>query len=746
MSNSQKNFLSIRSKLVAAVAMLLVASFMVVSSTYAWFTLSTAPEVTGITTQVGANGNLEIALYDGKIPQNGIGAGFNTDAANKTWGNILNLDLEEYGLNTIVLKPSALVLSGATTGDADNLVINTDIPLATPEYGSDGRIKELKANGFFGKYSQTSNSFEKSNGYGVRALGTVSSMTPQQLLYTSATAQLKSSLAAATKFAENSLNNVYERVLGPTKDSISEDKSDWVMEDVLIGGKLVTILLKGGLNESAYYDVKGETTADGKNELGALEKMIEQLEYVPDELENAVKNYMLMGLANTQAQKDATTFAAIKTAFDANWDDIFTQMQAEGWNGTITVDMPEGTADVSVELPEILATHIKFTVSAYKTISDKIETASDIYTTKKDAAIAAEPYVGVSWTDVRAILESLMDINKVTVAGKTLDEIMAITNKVQWAMGFVSAPIPVCMPVGSGVYADIASVNKNINVTFLADIDVVYGGNELVAPDMTINMFTNLDTDTDKDTKINIRPLTLAMPEPPADKTQTESNAAISDTYAYVLDFAFRTNADGSNLLLQQDAIDRIYSDNKDTASDTWGGGSYMELSSTSDGFYTMDVINLMKNIRIVFVNTTSGEILAGAGLDTTKATVDGANVKAAIKLCTVTAKQIEHTGVVTLAFGDFIEGDQVITALSKNQETYISAYVYLDGETVTNADVAAFASASAKGLLNLQFASSSKLVPMDYSDLKNQASAEQTTDSTSASSETPAETTATQG
>ena len=57
----------IKTKLMAAIAMLLVSSIMMVSSTYAWFTLSTAPEVTGIQTSVGANGNLEMAL----LPESG---------------------------------------------------------------------------------------------------------------------------------------------------------------------------------------------------------------------------------------------------------------------------------------------------------------------------------------------------------------------------------------------------------------------------------------------------------------------------------------------------------------------------------------------------------------------------------------------------------------------------------------------------------------------------------------------------
>ena len=55
----------IRQKMMAAVSMLMVSCIMLVSSTYAWFTLSTAPEVTGITTNVGANGNLEMMLLTG---------------------------------------------------------------------------------------------------------------------------------------------------------------------------------------------------------------------------------------------------------------------------------------------------------------------------------------------------------------------------------------------------------------------------------------------------------------------------------------------------------------------------------------------------------------------------------------------------------------------------------------------------------------------------------------------------------
>ena len=49
---------SMRRKLYSALSMLLVSGIMMVTSSYAWFVMSTAPEVKGIQTQVGANGAL----------------------------------------------------------------------------------------------------------------------------------------------------------------------------------------------------------------------------------------------------------------------------------------------------------------------------------------------------------------------------------------------------------------------------------------------------------------------------------------------------------------------------------------------------------------------------------------------------------------------------------------------------------------------------------------------------------------
>ena len=91
-----KSYGGVKKKLMGAVCMLLVASIMMVSSTYAWFTLSTAPEITGISTSVGANGNLEMALLntdtygDMTTIKSAVGdssavAGKSVTASNITW-------------------------------------------------------------------------------------------------------------------------------------------------------------------------------------------------------------------------------------------------------------------------------------------------------------------------------------------------------------------------------------------------------------------------------------------------------------------------------------------------------------------------------------------------------------------------------------------------------------------------------------------------------------------------------------
>ncbi len=172
----------LRNKLIAAISMLLVSSIMMVSSTYAWFTLSTAPEVKNISTTVAGNGSLEIALMptDGllsSITAGAVGSTATLKEKNVKWGNQVDLSDEAYGLSAISLNPALLNYAkpeGAAEGAAAVFVPSK--PLAIAKYGFDGRIAGLYAQNVGIKSKADGEGFDSGN-YGVRAIGELTNNT-----------------------------------------------------------------------------------------------------------------------------------------------------------------------------------------------------------------------------------------------------------------------------------------------------------------------------------------------------------------------------------------------------------------------------------------------------------------------------------------------------------------------------------------------------------------------------------------
>lgn len=625
----EKSYSSTRKKLTAAIAMLLIAALMVVTATYAWFTLSTSPEVTGITTTVGANGNLEIALGStlnwGDPSQISSAVGDSSavkDVAlsNVTWGNIVDLSAADYHLADITLNPARLNILGG--------IVNAAAPLKTASYGNDGRVADLVANTVSGIFADGS---FKDGGNGVRVIGTASGLTPQQNGYRTAKANISAAVSSANAKAAASLNDN--------------------------GSKLADIIVQHAVTspDTNTYDVT------------FIEAMLTQLTDANAQYETVIREYFIVAAATTLT--DAVEYNAVyNTIKTTAASDLIT-------NGVNGITIPAGTAAKSI-------------ADIYTENATAIATATTALNADGVTKTAA------TWDQTKAILDPLVDTTKVTVNGIAADQVKDKINDL--AKAVTGEGLQVQMPSGSGVYSNFADVGGNYSSSITIS-ELIYGSVTLT--DVKATMTTVCDKNYA--TKINYGT---------APAGATGAGTAITDSYGYALDFWFRTNASGSDLLLQEAGQQRVYDDAKNTA--TMGGGSYMEFESTNANFTAEDVENLMKAIRIVFTNKDNS-VLAYAKLGASAVT--GSKVKAPIELWAATVEtdgQIKFTGDAKL-------DTQKITSLAKNTPTAISVYVFLDGDEVDNGDVAN-ATNSMKGSMNLQFASSATLTPMMNTPLYN--------------------------
>lgn len=321
---------SVRTKLAAAVAMLLVSTIMLTTTTYAWFVLSTAPEVKGMSTTVGSNGSLEIALLN-----NATGANVNTissgvgdsnvvkavTAANVTWGNLVALNDASYGLSGVTLYPAALNVA-EKQGDQPNKLVNLYNILKYPTYGVDGRVAALSANTEAGTLKN--NTFQTDHAdYGVRAIGSVTKADPKAHNFALARNGFAQSLRSAQNAAQSALSENAELLVGmvigeatgasPAKNQVVALKNTLdglqtaaeKLEEALKYAVVARSLAKdSGLDEVTFDTATlSEQDADFGTQIAALNRFKGNIETA----QNAMPSM----------DKSSYTFAEVETSFRA---------------------------------------------------------------------------------------------------------------------------------------------------------------------------------------------------------------------------------------------------------------------------------------------------------------------------------------------------------------------------------------------------------------------------------------------
>lgn len=707
----------IRNKMVAAVSMLLVASIMMVSSTYAWFTLSTAPEVTGITTNVGANGNLEMMLlnkdsFNSTEENLGVESGVNDSMAaqkvtlaNLKWGNLVDLADQSYGLQSIVMNPARLNIQGDT---ANGYKLNSAL-LKAPSYTSDGRVldvnKDTQTSGYStdGTWKWDENA---DNAYGVRVIGTTSGVTERLTAYRAAISARAAAIESAKNHARNSLLDN--------------------------GQALANIVVKAALENNPTFK---------KADLETLQKLVEQLKTANNAAGEAIVQTVLaynLSDKNTDAKFTDADVAKLKEVFNdamaGTLPTSFTYAAAASGQGTI--QKPDGT-DTAVTKWSENNTNI---TSAAQKLQALIDQNKDSY----------------DYTEIKKVVDMLIDKQHATVGGvknPSKDRAQDIINN----MTANNMVLAVEMESGSGIYADIAELVGDYTAAGLK-VHVKYNALEM---DVTTNMSTKVVTDDNKDTMPMIPKLNVGSA--PAATPDDSVKPLLTDHYGYALDFGFRTNAAASELQLQTDEIQRVYNDAADpgTSDRTQGGGSYMEFWTSNTKNFSVDELRaLMSALRVVFVEPVQTEsagvtynVLGVAAADITCRPVDngatytyeggtwmkdgaevtdaaGANgLKAKLYLNTyeVNGGVLKLTGKKTTGEAADAPADNKLTALTQNVAKKVTAIVYLDGDIVDNTMVANAAS-SMTGSLNLQFSSSATLKPMENTGMRDGGSTGTTT------------------
>ena len=669
----------IRTKLTAATVMLLIAAILMVSTTYAWFTLSTAPEVTGITTNVGANGNLEMLLLNKDSFQSTeddlgvVSAVGDSNAvkalteANLKWGNLVDLSDASYGLDNIVLMPSRLHLADASTLDSTVLL--------APSYGTDGRVIDVNTATYSGAREGNSWVYKTFADYaGVRALGTSSGMTQRLSAYRTAKSAVTTNISAAKSAAQQSLTSN--------------------------GQNLANIVMRHAMaNADEAYTL---------DEIRSLQNMINALQTANDKAGVAIVQAVLANSLSA-AQGAELTDAQVTALADAC---AVATPSTVGAIGNVVLPTGFDAAKVQWEANN-------------QTIG---QAKSDV------DALVAQNKASYAYTEIEGVVDQLINKNHTTVAGVKnpgRDDLQTIIDNV------TAAQMTVVMEMedGAGIYADIAKLVGDFTAS---------GFKVKVTKDsLTITADVVIKT-TGHDSPL-ISAITVGG-APAATVGGAGTTTILTDTYGYALDFGFRTNAAASNLLLQTDAAQRVYSDSE--AENTQGGGSYMQFTTTNaKTFSVTEVRALMSALRVAFVapkeidDAPQYDILGIAKLDITSVTdqqsgittytggtiidKDGKELKGATDTTTgaagIKAKlalydyTLNDDGTLTIGAA---KGNGVLKALTQNHAEKVTAIVYLDGDIVDNTMVAN-AAESMSGKLNLQFASSATLKPMENTNMR---------------------------
>ena len=711
----------LKEKLGVAALGLVIAALVSVSATFAWITLSRAPEVTAIDTTLSANGALEIALNRGETPEDADideSAAFDEalTAANIRWGNLINLNDPSYGIADLTLRPAQLNTAALTTN-----------PFWSAVYGQDGRITELDSRYIYTRYSENEKIFVAADGsedYGVRAISSYKAQT------TGATASAYEVKYKAVMAAHTEVNQYY-------MNSVTS------AENVGSLGDALSTYLQSKVNEKGY-GYHRDPSKDSAN-----------LEMTPNQVQTLLN--MFSGL-QTAMEKEKTALAALANlqqyiyAQQNNYKDPYQELTwadiaADAETYDIAGNKHKTGKDVTCPGEAVALTNLKsFISNAGDVDSDVAHLRELVERTKQGQKVYSK--------EIETQVFHICNGRDVILDGQTVDQ--ALKDPVKTVLKMTGGTLPVV--IGSGILRDFEqmAVDPAYRLPYGKDwsarrnrasvhVDVYTSPGKAWVIDMTACLSTNASGGSHF----------MADYGKISPELQGGDRVA-QDTYGMAVDFWLRSNAEKTyltlegavvkdeetNTVLSFDGVNRVWNTNNDailtTASTTQGGGSCYTYYADSPEELQRS-LRLLGSMKVAFMNTQSGVLLATAVMDTENYYALNGRVTVPLVLSTVDSMTVPgdapdtpetsetpDTPETPAAPGEGETGGETgsetqlrraITVLYADREENLTAILYLDGANLTNQDV--LSSGDIKGQLNLQFGSSEPLSTLGDSDLE---------------------------
>jgi len=554
---------SLKEKVIAVAMLLCLSVAMVASVSYAWITMSVAPELGGVNTTVSANGALEIALvdYDGGRPNTtGVNDSFaaqnqTTHGANITWGNMVNLS-SGYGIENLILRPAALDL-------------DADVPLYSAKYDEGGRVEgEINDFGYTtwlitdassntwnfavpelndeGKYPE----LYQPNGdiYGVRAISSVAYLDDADADTTKMQGLKERQSASKVGYARVMNNQTYEDVITKLVQRYLDENIDAAMDAIT-----------GGSFELQDFTVSGNDYIPGLTSMlkdlynNAVLKAGEALVYTAnlqmqtyfEDLEAAAKEAEMKGETPIQVPEKPADFTLADLLSDSlNRNE---ELRSRGIRLTALGFVPSSSYD---QYPLNIQNSGSYSgQNLFKVLHDTLK--ADLDTIQGDTFVdEGNPKQNILWSQLEPIVNHLIDINTVTIQGAsslypnplTVNQIANLgTGALSFVKGLGPRPSVVThngilkqFETLSGEFGTMEipiSVKKNAIV-----VEVDYTGTGVVTTDVSRTADSRFEQDQD----ITQKMLGAAQ----------KRNLRALDTYGMMLDLWVRTNGENSLLTL----------------------------------------------------------------------------------------------------------------------------------------------------------------------------------------------------